>query len=1056
MGALAMEPQTTPASRAGKAVEIRCEIVPKINFACYHSKLKILRSLEIVNNSPDILTDITVKLASDTPYIKPRTWHVEQIDPKGRQRIADTKIELNGGKLSELDEKRTGRITIEVATKAGALASASVAVEILAYNEWGGCEYIPELLAAFCMPNDPAVDRILHKTSEVLHKAGKSPALEGYKTDQRGGGKRVWEVAAAIYVAIGQLGLTYSLPPNSFERNGQRIRLPSRLLDGKVATCLDTVILFASVLLQAGLNPVVVLVKGHAAVGVWLHPKDPAGAVTDDSEPLRKERDAKKLLLIETTLVTGKPVAPFSQALQKGGEVVNLEREAEFEAAIDIRKANDHGFVPLGLNRAAPAAAAAADAPAAELALEDAPDLPDFEEEREEEKPQTPQGRLERWQRKLLDLSARNPLLNHTSAKTSIALVCPSPAQLEDKLAAGKKIAIVTSPAFSADGGRAGRLHQRQDEGREILARAAAEALENQQVLVNLPKAELEKRAVEIYRKANTALQEGGSNTLYLALGFLLWKRGESESRRFRAPLILLPVSLERQSVRKGVRMLAHDDEPRFNTTLLEMLKKDFDIEIGGLDADLPADESGIDVTGIWRQIRKEVQNAAGFEVVEDVVLGHFSFAKYLMWKDLVDRSDQLRANRVVRHLIDTPGESFAAGGEIDFVEKNSIDELYEPADLLVPLPADSSQMAAIATAERGKDFIVIGPPGTGKSQTISNMIAHMLGKGKTVLFVSEKTAALEAVYRRLKDIGIGRFCLELHSNKARKLDVLKQLGEAWKSADSIDTGNWQQEGEEIARLRDQLNRVVKSLHQKHGNGLTLHRAIGIGLRDEKLTSGIRLSFGSAGEHDRQQLRRLQEAAEKLGAAAEPVADMFAGALQLIAAADWAPAWQDGVVEAAGKLAAAAEQAQRSGQDFAAAAAISLPDPAAARIEALARLAAALAPAARQAAAPCLGATGSEYLETLQEAAGRLQEYSEAAGRLSCPYDPFAWRQLDGEQIEKAWQRAQGSWWLPRLLKARALKRHMQENGAQGTAGSGPGCRDPENPAPPRERRSNT
>src|SRR5690606_22783709 len=190
--------------------------------------------------------------------------------------------------------------------------------------------------------------------------------------------------------------------------------------------------------------------------------------------------------------------------------------------------------------------------------------------------------------------------------------------------------------------------------------------------------------------------------------------------RRFRAPLILLPVSLQRQSVRSGVKMLAHDDEPRFNTTLLQMLRKDFGIDIPGLDGPLPTDASGVDVRGVWTKVRRAIVESPGFEVVEDVVLGHFSFAKYLMWKDLVDRTDDLRKNPVVAHLIDTPRDPY--GTDEGFVDRNEIDRSFKPSDLLTPLPADSSQMAAIATADRGKDFIIIGPPGTGKSQTIAQV----------------------------------------------------------------------------------------------------------------------------------------------------------------------------------------------------------------------------------------------------------------------------------------------------------------------------------------------
>jgi len=542
---------------------------------------------------------------------------------------------------------------------------------------------------------------------------------------------------------------------------------------------------------QAGLNPIIALPVGHALVGVWLQPEELTTIVIDEAEPLRKRIQLKELVLIETTYVTSHPAPPFSRAVAAATEVIAPEKDDTFNAAIDIRRARAHRIAPLGLKAGKPLGAADDwDGERVELTLEEAPALPDFDDGIEEETflPETPAGRLERWQRKLLDLSARNPLLNHRSTKTSLRIICPAPELLEDKLASGDRISIQPLPKLTAQS-QDEALHRRRT-GEVITKEYARDVLEKGQVLVDLPEEELSRRVVEIYRKAQTALQEGGANTLYLAIGFLLWKRNDKDERPFRAPLILLPVALERKSVRGGIHMVAYDDEPRFNTTLLEMLRKDFQIDIRGLDGELPTDHSGIHVSSIWNTVRKAVKDVPGFEVVEDVVLGHFSFAKYLMWKDLVDRTDALRKNAIVKHLLDTPRDPYPS--DIAFVGGAQIDRHFKPSDLLTPLDADSSQMAAIATADRGKDFILIGPPGTGKSQTISNLITHMLGKGKTVLFVSEKIAALEVVYRRLEKIGLGQFCLELHSNKARKADVLNQLHNARQSRQNLEAKDWE------------------------------------------------------------------------------------------------------------------------------------------------------------------------------------------------------------------------------------------------------------------------
>src|SRR3989475_220090 len=172
------------------------------------------------------------------------------------------------------------------------------------------------------------------------------------------------------------------------------------------------------------------------------------------------------------------------------------------------------------------------------------------------------------------------------------------------------------------------------------------------------------------------------------------------------------------------------------------MLRQDFQLELGVPAGDLPRDEAGLDIAGIWARVREAIKDVRGWEVSEDVVLSMFSFAKYLMWKDLAERADQLRSSPVVAHLIDTPREPYRS--EIAFPDTRRLDQEFAPQQVFSPLPADSSQLSAVMAAARGKDFVLIGPPGTGKSQTIANLIAQCLAEDKRVLFVAEKIARSE------------------------------------------------------------------------------------------------------------------------------------------------------------------------------------------------------------------------------------------------------------------------------------------------------------------------
>ncbi|MCB0639540.1 MAG: DUF4011 domain-containing protein, partial [Lewinella sp.] len=467
------------------STSIVSDIAAKLNFACHQSAFAFLRNLRIENDDLDLeLEDVVVNLASDPAFLKPKSWRLDRIAPQGAISISNRDVELEGEFLLNLADAVRGTITITVEKDGLVIGEETKPVELLAYNEWGGAGHMPELLAAFCTPNDPAVDTVLRDASLILRQAGKSDGIDGYQAGSR---ERVWEIASAIYSAIANFGLTYAMPPASFERDGQKIRLPGQIMESRIGTCLDTTMLFAAALEQARLNPIVVLPQGHALVGVWLQPEELATIVVDEAETLRKRIQLKELVLIETTLITSYPAPPFSRAVQAAAELIAPGRDSTFNAAVDIRRARSHRIAPLGLTKGGSLGPATESVvPQVELALEEAPPLPDFDHGVEQETvPETPDGRLERWQRKLLDLTARNPLVNHNSTKASLPIVCPEPALLEDKLAEGSKISIQPFPQLSS---------QRQDEeihrsrtGEEILVEYARDALEKRQLLVDLP-----------------------------------------------------------------------------------------------------------------------------------------------------------------------------------------------------------------------------------------------------------------------------------------------------------------------------------------------------------------------------------------------------------------------------------------------------------------------------------------------------------------------------------------------------------------------------------------
>ncbi len=997
-------------------------IASKVGFASHQNAVPIIRELKISLAGEQSVERCQLTLVSDPPFVQAKTWRIDRISPGDELVVTDREIQLNATLLGSLSESLTGTVTLTLTSEDGTeLAQTASPIELLAHNEWGGLSSMAELLPAFVMPNDPAVDRVLKAASEALRSAGKPGELDGYKSKDR---SRVWQVASAIWSAVAGLRLSYALPPASFERAGQKVRTPGAILEGRVATCLDTALLFAAALEQAGLNPLLVLTKGHAFAGVWLQPVEFSSLLTDEAAALRRRFDLDDLLIFETTLATNEPPGSLTQAIAAARRQIAEEADGSFEMAVDIRRARMLRIRPLGV-AVVPHKPEERGTTSAE-GLEEAPLLPAFDVEIEEEAV-TSADRIRQWQRKLLNLTTSNRLLHLPDSAKVLRLHCPDPGALEDLLASGKRVRIAAMPDLEA-GGRDEVLYERQTQA-SLREEVARQALERGEALSTLAKDKLDAVLIELFRKARTDMEEGGANTLYLALGFLKWKKSASEEKIYRAPLILLPVKLERKSALSGVVMMHHEDEPRFNLTLLELLRQDFELSVPGLDGELPKDDQGIDVASIWRVMRSAVREIPGFEVVPEVVLGTFSFAKYLMWKDLVDRADRLKESPLVRHLIERDGEGFEDSAR--FPRPEELDETVGPAEVFTPLPADSSQLAAVIASARGHTFVLDGPPGCGKSQTIANIIAHNLAIGRRVLFVAEKKAALDVVQRRLADKGLGPFCLELHSAKATKVAVLKQLDQAWSTRDALSADEWEREAIEARSLRDGLNDLVRLLHRPEPNGWTIQKAIGHVVRED--TDNVpRLSWAAGTRHDAADMARFRDVARRLGLARTDVTDL-PPEIDGVAATEWSNAWQEGVVASAAAIPSVLDALNQAAESMRAA--TSLPLPAEER-QALGRLLALVhvlldlhGHDLRFAFSPSM----QDQVVAVREAMTLVDRYRAEEAALSARYAPEAVRRIDVRGIQATWTEACQQFWLLATIQKRKLARGLAQAG--GVAG---------------------
>lgn len=380
--------------------------------------------------------------------------------------------------------------------------------------------------------------------------------------------------------------------------------------------------------------------------------------------------------------------------------------------------------------------------------------------------------KLRLWERKLLDLSLRNNLLNMRLGRNAVTYGHDDIGVLEDELQSGKEFIL---------------------DHKELRG---------------------------IYRAVRNNIEESGVNPLFLTLGTLIWNEF-SGGHMYEAPILLVPVNIV--ALKKGAFAICkRDEEVILNMTLMEMLKQQFSIKIEGLSP-LPQDAHGVDVDMVLHHIRHAISDQAEWTVREDSVLGIFSFSKFVMWNDIHANSDAVLRSPLIQSLV---AGRLMMPGEGDATDARRMDISMRPDQLAVPIDADSSQLEALAESDLGRTFILFGPPGTGKSQTITNIIANAMYHGKRVLFVAEKKAALEVVQSRLAKIGLAPFCLQLHSNKMDKQQFLQQMQNALDATGGSHPEEFQHTSDALYSLRLQIDGVIESLHQKQASGLSLHDCI--------------------------------------------------------------------------------------------------------------------------------------------------------------------------------------------------------------------------------------
>ena len=794
-------------------IEFRINYIRNVNYAQCCNGIPVCDSIEIVNRSGHDLKDFHI--TCEGPFTTSFESSPISLFVAGETiKLKDIGMMPLPEKVVALTERVVSFFRVMAYSGDELVHEQRFELDLMTYDQWMGTSVMPQSLVSFVTPNHPSINEVIIKSASVLKDLTGSSSFKAYQT---GSADNVSQQVAAVFTALHQMGIVYRALPAGFETIGQRVTLPQQVLATKLGNCIELTLLFASVLENIGLNTVIILQKQHAFLGVWLVDECCSQSVSDDAAYIAKKcsKGIDEMMVLETTSMTDENCS-FSNAVSIAER--NMAELDSFEMFIDVYRCRLEHVRPLPSLKEVDGVWRMSDGvehDSCEVSLQehDRFDLSRLNTNNRE------LTKLDIWERKLLDFTLRNSLLNLSMNRRAVQFMSFEVNRIEDHLQEGKEYCLMPRVEGNVKVECDDKIFHSKlyDSYRDLIKRDI-----DAQILHSY-KTELETQNVlkNIYRATRTAIEETGANPLFLSVGLLRWYESPSSVVPRYAPLLLLPVEMVYKKGKYFIR--TREEDITLNITLIEYLRQIHGIDVNGLNP-LPKDHSGVDVDLIFAAIRDALKDQKNWDVEEECLLGTFSFSKFLMWNDVHNNRAELTQNPIVNSLI--ANRLTWAPEQIDLNLK-SYDETTSPVEVNLPMPADSSQMAAVIAGGKGTSFILYGPPGTGKSQTITNLIANALYQGKRVLFVAEKMAALSVVQKRLEKIGLAPFCLELHSNKSTKRHVLGQLENALKVTHIMPPKDFLSVAEQILQERKRLIAYMNELHRTDPeDGLSLYECL--------------------------------------------------------------------------------------------------------------------------------------------------------------------------------------------------------------------------------------
>ena len=761
------------------------------------TEFSFIHGIGIMNTTKTTYKDLTIKFVFSSSAFSANDIHIKQVNEgeelairmsfiKVDKMILDSLTETVPSSLKALLVNNNNEIICEEDYLFNTLPISQPSLNIIED---------PRLYAKYITPLVSYVKQITLNASKILG----SPIIAYQNTIK----KDILKEIEAIYKALHECGISYQNPPSSGELC-QRVRMPEEVLRDKKGTCLDLSLLFCSCLQEVGYHSILLIVDGHALIGVFLDEKNDDKVNFDtaffkngieNKHGVINNLNGHNLVFVNSVNFCALNNDSYQSAIDEANDNYIRLYQGHLFIAIDVNTCHEGIFSPIPTSASNGELEQLIDPKLLEKREID----PIIERKyvnvlREEEK-----DRFTFWEKKLLDLTESNPLINFQMKITNCVKII-SENSISSLLENNEslKVELLSNDKMSAN------------YFEEYISRANVKPSDI--VTTSLEKnvlygVGLEKTLKKIIKKSKEATEETGAPTLYLCLGVLTFDRKRFQNKGT-APFLVLPIKKFIKDKMGIYYTIYFDiDDLMINQTFFEYFK----LEHPGVDF---GELYNVNFSDGYMNIVNTFKSNNTEDIALDETsffIANLTFSHYIMWNDMRKRKEELKKNLVVQSFI----ENRNLLDEVSSFEDKQIDEIEKYEDFAAPLPYDSTQLKAILECGEGKSFILDGPPGTGKSQTIVNMIVNAFYHGKTILFVAEKKAALDVVADRLEKIQLGRFCLELHSNKANKNDFYEKLSKSMEKGQTLEPKEFE---EKCKELDDKRNLLLKTINLMHNN----------------------------------------------------------------------------------------------------------------------------------------------------------------------------------------------------------------------------------------------